>query len=160
MNSHQAKALALWYKGEISNHGVPAYLHDMIERMQKIDDLKTEKIMRWLGFVQGVLYAVGQYTVEDLKRHSINALESEKGEKLSTRIKNFCSSFMAQFRSMELIAHHYKEDNDRLVLREKELLKRIAELEIECSVLQSAINLNEIENSVKESSSSDFRRPK
>ncbi len=71
MTSAQAKALALWYRLQFrSTARPPAYLAEMIVRMQGIEDAKAEKIMRWLGFVQGVLYAVGLYTVEELKEHS------------------------------------------------------------------------------------------
>lgn len=31
---------------------------------------RREKRMRWLGFVQGVLYAIGDFSVDELKDHS------------------------------------------------------------------------------------------
>ena len=31
---------------------------------------RREKRMRWLGFVQGVLYAIGMFSVDELKNHS------------------------------------------------------------------------------------------
>jgi hypothetical protein len=30
----------------------------------------TEKAMRWLGFMQGVLWAGGYYTLNDLRKHN------------------------------------------------------------------------------------------
>lgn len=48
-------------------------LIDLCERAlapeMQADD-KLEKSMRWLGFVQGVLWALDAFTVEDLKNHS------------------------------------------------------------------------------------------
>ena len=35
------------------------------------------KAMRWLGFMQGALYAQGAYTLEDLKQHSLNRSVSD-----------------------------------------------------------------------------------
>lgn len=31
---------------------------------------KRDKVMRWLGFIQGVLCAQGIYTIEELKAHN------------------------------------------------------------------------------------------
>jgi|GEM_PF-582184 len=31
---------------------------------------RIEKAMRWLGFIQGVLYFADEYTLDDLKNHS------------------------------------------------------------------------------------------
>ena len=38
---------------------------DMLEDK---DDI--EKVMRWLGFIQGVLWAKGVYTIDELKEHN------------------------------------------------------------------------------------------
>jgi hypothetical protein len=41
-----------------------------IEAQQFIDEGRIEKAMRWLGFLQGVLWARGFYSLDDLKNHS------------------------------------------------------------------------------------------
>ena len=45
---------------------------DMLPRMREFakDPTKTEKLMRWLGFAQGVLWAEGVYKLEELKDHN------------------------------------------------------------------------------------------
>ncbi len=78
MTSQQAKALARWYKTQRTMRGCPAYLPDMIDQMQKIDDEKINKLMRWLGFLQGSMFVCGVYTVEQLKNHS--RIVSQQGE--------------------------------------------------------------------------------
>lgn len=35
-----------------------------------IEEGRTEKCMRWLGFIQGVLWMAGVFTLEELKNHS------------------------------------------------------------------------------------------
>lgn len=44
----------------------------MISEMQVMlaNPQKTEKAMRWLGFIQGVLWAKQIFTLEELKNHS------------------------------------------------------------------------------------------
>ena len=34
-------------------------------------DEKVEKMMRWLGFIQGCLFCFGAYTLDELKRHNM-----------------------------------------------------------------------------------------
>lgn len=36
-----------------------------------IPDNKIEKAMRWLGFIQGILFMQGEYTLEELKKHNV-----------------------------------------------------------------------------------------
>jgi len=44
-----------------------------------IDDTnKLEKINRWIGFVQGVLWSKGYYTIEDMRGQSGDVDETEK----------------------------------------------------------------------------------
>jgi hypothetical protein len=51
--------------------GELAHLRFMcIEAQQFVDEDRTEKAMRWLGFLQGVLWARGFYSLDDLKNHS------------------------------------------------------------------------------------------
>ncbi len=47
------------------------HCHGMLKKMEKhIEEKRREKNFRWLGFVQGVLFAFRQYTLEDLMNHS------------------------------------------------------------------------------------------
>lgn len=41
-----------------------------IEAQQFVDDGRIDKAMRWLGFLQGVLWARGLFSLDDLKNHS------------------------------------------------------------------------------------------
>lgn len=45
---------------------------DMIPNMELMarNPHKTEKLMRWLGFAQGVLWQAGYFTLEQLKSHN------------------------------------------------------------------------------------------
>lgn len=40
------------------------------EMRQMIADRRTEKVMRWYGFLQGVLWVQGIFTLDELKDHS------------------------------------------------------------------------------------------
>lgn len=47
------------------------HLLDMIPQMREfIRDARREKLMRWLGWMQGVLFMAGVYTLEELKEHN------------------------------------------------------------------------------------------
>ncbi len=45
-----------------------ATMPDQMETM--LDHQQTEKAMRWLGFMQGVLWARGVYTLNELRKHN------------------------------------------------------------------------------------------
>lgn len=48
-----------------------AHCHKMLDEMEVfIQQDKMEKVSRWLGFLQGCLWATGIYTVEQLKNHN------------------------------------------------------------------------------------------
>ncbi|OGZ43144.1 MAG: hypothetical protein A2W41_00415 [Candidatus Ryanbacteria bacterium RIFCSPHIGHO2_01_45_13] len=48
-----------------------SHAHWMIDEIYGfLAEGKIEKAHRWLGFIQGVLWATGQYTIEDLAAHS------------------------------------------------------------------------------------------
>ena len=47
-----------------------AMIPEMREMLADSTQDRTEKCMRWLGFIQGVLWTVGDFTLEDLKNHS------------------------------------------------------------------------------------------
>src|SRR3989344_4607245 len=47
------------------------HCHGMLDKMEEfVRDKRIEKVMRWLGFVQGVLWVQGVYTLENLKSHN------------------------------------------------------------------------------------------
>ena len=51
----------------------------MIPRMQVfVKEGRTEKFMRWVGFIQGVLWILGVYTLEDLMGHNSADVAGEK----------------------------------------------------------------------------------
>jgi hypothetical protein len=43
----------------------------MIEQVLTWQEERTEKAMRWLGFIQGVLFQKKYYTIKELKHHSM-----------------------------------------------------------------------------------------
>lgn len=50
---------------------VYAHLSFMIEQIPKfLTDEKIEKSMRWLGFIQGVLWVYSEFTIDDLKNQN------------------------------------------------------------------------------------------
>ena len=56
---------------ERGNNSAQYHCLRMIPRMRLIlDEGRIEKAFRWLGFIQGVLFSTGVFTVEDLKNHS------------------------------------------------------------------------------------------
>lgn len=59
-------------KGPCISEAAEAKICEMIPKMREIaaDPTRSEKLMRWLGFAQGVLWAEGYYTLEELKRHN------------------------------------------------------------------------------------------
>ena len=68
-----------WFRlnghGDLNSHAPNKALnhcHHMcrVMRDELIPQSRTEKAMRWLGFVQGVLFARGEFTVAELKEHS------------------------------------------------------------------------------------------
>ena len=53
-----------------------AHLHAMLHQTECfLREGRLDKVFRWLGFIQGVLWIMGVYTVEELKEHNtdINA---------------------------------------------------------------------------------------
>ena len=50
-----------------------AYAHclGMLDKMEKfLEESRIEKAMRWLGFIQGVLWYTGAFSLEELMNHS------------------------------------------------------------------------------------------
>jgi len=64
-------------------HGTPPHPYDnirgpqhhhvatMFPRMRElIEENRIEKCMRWIGFIQGWLWTIGAYSLDELKNHS------------------------------------------------------------------------------------------
>ena len=48
-----------------------AHCHNMLDQMEIfIQEGRMDKVFRWLGFIQGVLWAAGIYTVEEMANHN------------------------------------------------------------------------------------------
>lgn len=48
------------------------HLLEMFPQMREfVRDGRREKLMRWLGWVQGVLFMCGIYTLEEMKAHNM-----------------------------------------------------------------------------------------
>lgn len=47
-------------------------------RGTKAEHYDGDKVNRWIGFIQGVLWMYGVYTVDDLRQQTIRAKESKK----------------------------------------------------------------------------------
>ena len=62
---------------EIS-YDVDHHLHKMIPQMEELsqnNDYPTrEKLMRWIGFMQGVLWEHGHYSIDDLRKMNTREL--------------------------------------------------------------------------------------
>lgn len=41
------------------------------ELIEKIGEFNIEKSMRWLGFIQGVLWVCGIHTIDEMRRHNM-----------------------------------------------------------------------------------------
>ena len=48
-----------------------AHCHGMLDEMDFfIQQNRMEKVFRWLGFIQGCLWSMSVYTLDDLKNHN------------------------------------------------------------------------------------------
>jgi hypothetical protein len=88
MTPSQVEAVTIQYDGVLDNLGVAAIRHSdkaslnkdeqqeharwMCQEMLRMiaDEGVTEKIHRWLGFVQGVLHCTGVYSINDMRDHN------------------------------------------------------------------------------------------
>ena len=47
------------------------HLLNMIPQMYEfLEEGRREKVFRWLGFIQGGLWALGEYTIAEMKEHN------------------------------------------------------------------------------------------
>jgi len=49
------------------------HIHWMLKEMQSFQVEHTEKAMRWLGFVQGALWGLGVFSIEEMKEDNRGA---------------------------------------------------------------------------------------
>jgi len=48
-----------------------SHCHGMLDKMENfLDEGRIEKVFRWLGFIQGCLWATKQYTIGELANHN------------------------------------------------------------------------------------------
>ena len=48
-----------------------SHIRTMFPKMRKfLEEGRVEKTFRWLGFIQGVLWSAGLYSIEELQNHS------------------------------------------------------------------------------------------
>ena len=69
--------------GELLNeevHGLE-HCHGMLDKMiELVREERMDKVFRWLGFVQGVLWASRVYPLTDLKNHNLPLEERRTDE--------------------------------------------------------------------------------
>jgi hypothetical protein len=73
------------YRSEFEKRGIPkqkcpapssdveclAHLHAMLDQMEGfVKENRMGKVFRWLGFIQGALWRMGIYSLEELKNHN------------------------------------------------------------------------------------------
>jgi len=60
-----------WLKPGSSKEAALAHCYYMINQMENfVEEKRIEKVFRWLGFVQGILWMTEQYTIDELKNHN------------------------------------------------------------------------------------------
>ena len=54
-----------------SDNDFLAHCHGMLDEMEIfVQECRMDKVFRWLGFIQGCLWRIGVYTVEEMKNHN------------------------------------------------------------------------------------------
>lgn len=60
-----------YMKGSLAYSNKILHILDMIPKMREfLKEERLEKIFRWLGFIQGVLWTEEMYTLDELKDHN------------------------------------------------------------------------------------------
>jgi hypothetical protein len=87
MTDGQIRRVLATYRKKFEEMGVPkkqgahisfptdseflAHCHGMLDQMEVfIQEGRTPKVFRWLGFLQGCLWRAGVYTIEEMKNHN------------------------------------------------------------------------------------------
>lgn len=86
MTPDQTRAVLLAYQDRLSFWEPKRYAHKsvrptemqqlqhtrwMVEELLSQDDLPFDKVNRWLGFIQGVLWSRGKYSIDDMRHHNM-----------------------------------------------------------------------------------------
>lgn len=59
-----------FFASVLSKFGL-AHCHQMLDKMEQfVREDRMDKVFRWLGFIQGVLWRSGVYNLDSLKNHS------------------------------------------------------------------------------------------
>ena len=59
------------------------HLHWMCDQIPGfLKEGRREKVMRWLGFIQGTLWALDEYTIEEMKHHNMPTPEEKEAARL------------------------------------------------------------------------------
>ena len=88
MNADKVRQVLTIYRKKFKDLGIPsrpfphaefpttdndilAHCHGMLDEMETfIQEENMGKVFRWLGFIQGCLWKVGIYTIEEMKDHN------------------------------------------------------------------------------------------
>ena len=70
MSSEQAENLIRNYQDVAAAKGLPPIIAHIYDRWCKVESPSCSKAMRWLGFCQGYLVAMGVYSLDEVKLHS------------------------------------------------------------------------------------------
>lgn len=72
------------------------HIREMIPKIRSfLVQGRREKVFRWLGFIQGVFYSVGIYTVEDMANHNRPTKDDVRDQYPNHTFGRDCSQCMA-----------------------------------------------------------------
>jgi hypothetical protein len=71
MTIYETKLDSMLHKEAWMDHAQLMHARDMCTTIREfVQNRKTDKAFRWLGFVQGVLWCTGVYTIAEMKDHN------------------------------------------------------------------------------------------
>ena len=57
----------------ITGEGAAEHVRWMLDRIDEfVDEGRIEKAFRWLGFVQGVLWLDGRFSIDEMRHHNVD----------------------------------------------------------------------------------------
>ena len=62
-----------------SHYQALQHVHWMVNEVMKTKNMPEQKINRWLGFIQGVLWSTGKYNIYEMRHHNLGS--AKPGEK-------------------------------------------------------------------------------
>ncbi len=88
-------------KGDFQRDKNPSFFeaymhcHGMLDKMERfLEEGRIDKVQRWLGFIQGVLWATSAFGLEELKAHNRPATaESISGEEVQKEAPRKAAAF-------------------------------------------------------------------